>query len=139
VTVLFRPGHLAQVVEVRAGQPAVKPAPAILEGLEVGDRVLVRLTGNAWVTGEILALAPRVTLDFSHEPRSYVGTCSYDLNSIAEIHRVSSLENSDRVSNRIANAQSHAVEDKTPARGKRGRPVAGDGNPRGRSTAAIRA
>jgi hypothetical protein len=125
VTVLFRPGLLAQVVDIRPGKPAEPSTPAILDGIEVGDRVLVRLAGNAWVTGEVMALNPRVVLDFSHEPKSYVGQCAYDVSSIGEIHRVSSLDNSDRINNRVANSQGHPVADATPVRStKRGRPVA---------------
>jgi hypothetical protein len=134
VTVLFRPGLLAQVVDIRPGKPAEPTTPAILEGIEVGDRVLVRLAGNAWVTGEVMALSPRVVLDFSHEPKSYVGQCAYDVSSIGEIHRVSSLDNSDRINNRLANTQSHPVADATPARStKRGRPVAAVTQSRARS------
>src|SRR5262249_9076356 len=68
VTVLFRPGPVAQVVDVRPGEASPLPVPAMLEGIQEGDRVSIRLAGNAWVAGEVQALTPRVVLDFSHEP-----------------------------------------------------------------------
>ncbi|MFO0984319.1 MAG: hypothetical protein U1E76_21780 [Planctomycetota bacterium] len=123
VTLLFAPGRVAQVVDFQHASVPQETGRKLFEGVHKGDRIQLRLSGNAWVAGEVVMLAPRVVIDFSHEPSAFVGCCSYDRTAIEEARRLPALDMPERLHNRLANASGHPVADgrdqrSTSARGK---------------------